>query len=634
VTASTAGLFQLFRPRLRGLLVVALLVSLSTASSLVEPWIYRAIIDDIAGVFVAPDPLEYADRAMEDVTRSLRHLPGSLGRMFNAPLQTFSGAADERRALESKTPQQAIATVLVGALLLVLVHLASEWFGLRGDVRATAEANDVERGFILRTFRHVTALPLSYFSLRSSQAVARQVDQADEISPIVMAVSKEIWPDAFSLVVILGILVSVNWELALVSLVAVPVYGLVTWRMSRALDADIDRYYALWDKVSSRIQQAIAGIKTVQAHGAAEHEVSSLSGASAEAYDTYLRRTRLQSRYAFVQNGIIGASKASVLALGGIRALEHQLTPGDVVLFLAYLDRVYDPIERLTGLYTTLQQNLGSVRRAQHLLAEAPAAGTDLPPLAPGRGLIEFDRVGFAYDDRLTVLVDISFRIQPGEHVALIGPSGAGKTTIADLLAGLYTPRSGTIRLDGQPLNRVSPASIRAAVRSVAADGTLFRASIRENIRYGRLDASDPDIDEAAAAAGLLPLLSRLPEGLNTEIGEGGVALSAGERQRVLLGRAFVAKPRLLVLDEATANLDYRTEASVKDALAVLGRGRTTMLIAHRRSMLTDVDRVMVLKGGRIEQQGTPAELLRRPGYFQDMMRQPEILIARHDASA
>jgi len=633
VTASLAGLFQLFRPRLRALLVVALLVSLSTASSLVEPWIYRAIIDDIAGVFVAPEPLEYADRALEDVTRSLRHLPGSLGRMFNAPPQA-TGADDERRALASRTPQQAIATVLVGALLLVLVRLASEWCALKGEIRAAAEANGVERNFIMRTFRHVTTLPLSYFSLRSSQAVARQVDQADQISPIVTAVSKEIWPDAFSLVVIIVLLISVNWELALISMVAVPLYGLVTWRMARALDADIDRYYALWDTVSSRIQQAIAGIKTVQAHGAGEHEVSALSRASATAYDTYLRRIRLQSRYAFVQNGIIGVSKAGVLALGGIRALERQLTPGDVVLFLAYLDRVYDPIERLTGLYTSLQQNLGSVRRARHLLAEPRATGADLPPLQPGGGLIEFDHVGFSYDERRPVLVDVSFRIEPGEHVALIGPSGAGKTTIADLLAGLFTPQRGTIRLDGQPLNGVSPASIHAVVRSVAADGTLFRASIRENIRYGRLDATDTDIDEAARAAGLLPLLSRLPEGLDTEIGEGGVALSAGERQRVLLGRAFAAKPRVLVLDEATANLDYRTEAAVKDAIAVLSRGRTTMLIAHRRSMLTDVNRVMVLRGGRIEEQGTPGELLRRPGYFHDMMRGVESAATRRRASA
>jgi ABC-type multidrug transport system fused ATPase/permease subunit len=615
-----ADLFELFRPRLRAVLAVALLVSLSTPSSLFEPWIYRAIIDDIAGVFVAPDPLDYADRTIEDVRRSLRHLPGSFGRMFSAPLRKFAGAKEERRELRSRTPQQAIATVLVGALLLVLVRVFSEWCGLRGDIRATTEASAVERAFILRTFRHVMKLPLSYFSARASQAVARQVDQADQVAPLFTAVSKEIWPDVFSLAVILVLLISVNWELALISMLAVPVYGLVTWRMGRALDANVDRYYALWDEVSSRIQQATAGIKTVQVHGADEYEVSELSRVSGSAYDTYLRRTTLQDRYAFIQNVIIGLSKAGVLALGGVRALEHQLTPGDVVLFVAYLDRVYDPIERLTGLYTTFQQNLGSVRRAQRLLAEPPAAGTDLPPLAPGGGLVEFDRVSFGYDDRRVVLRDISFRIEPGEHVALIGPSGAGKTTIADLLAGLYTARIGDIRLDGHALNRVSPSSIHAAVRAVAADGTVFRAPIRENIRYGGVDATDSEIDEAARQAGLSSLISRLPDGLATEIGEGGVTLSAGERQRVLLARAFVAKPRVLVLDEATANLDYRTEASVKEALTVLGRGRTMLLIAHRRSMLTDVDRILVLRDGRIEQQGTPTELLGEPGYFHDMM--------------
>jgi ABC-type multidrug transport system fused ATPase/permease subunit len=628
-THRVIGLLELFRSRLRAVGVVAVLVSLSTAASLFEPWIYRAIIDDIAGVFVAPDPLDYADRAIQDVTEALQHLPGSFGRMFSAPLQTFAGADDERRELDSKTPQQAIATVLVGALLLVLVRLFSEWCGLLAEIRATKEANAVERSFILRTFRHVTELPLSYFSLRSSNAVARQVDQADQISPIFTAASKEIWPDLFSLAVILTILLSVNWGLALISMIAVPLYGAATWRMTNALNADRDQYYGLWDEFSSRIQQAIAGIKTVQAHGAGDYEVAQLSRVSGRAYDTYLRRTRLENRFAFVQNVIIGAAKAGVLALGGVRALEHQLTPGDVVLFLAYLDRLYDPIERLTGLYTSIQPNIASIRRAQRLLAEPSAARAE-PPLGPGRGAIEFDRVSFAYDPRSPILTNISFRIEAGEHVALIGPSGAGKTTIANLLAGLYLPGSGAIRIDGQSLACVSPASIRAAIRTVAVDGALFRASIRQNMAYGHFDATDAEIDEAAREAGLTPLLSRLPDGLSTEIGEGGVALSAGERQRVLLARAFLAKPRVLVLDEATANLDYRTQAAVQKALEALSRGRTTLIIAHRRSMLTHVDRIIALQNGRIVQQGTPADLIDQPGYFRDMMqRREEQLTAR-----
>jgi ABC-type multidrug transport system fused ATPase/permease subunit len=185
-----------------------------------------------AVLVVAPDPVEYADRVVEDVTRSLQHLAGRLGRMFTAPLPRFVGAEDERRELESRTPQ-AMATVLMGALLLVIVRIFSEWCGLSGDLRATKEANAVEGNFILRTLPHVTRLPLSYFSLRSSEAIARQVDQADQVSPLFSALSKEIWPDAFTFVAIVIILVSVNWALALLSMLAVPLYRLVTWRMSR-----------------------------------------------------------------------------------------------------------------------------------------------------------------------------------------------------------------------------------------------------------------------------------------------------------------------------------------------------------------------------------------------------------------
>jgi ATP-binding cassette, subfamily B, bacterial len=610
-------LIDLSAKQWRALIGVTVLVSLSTASALFEPWVYRAVIDDVAGVLTS-DSLTFAERAFDDVKASLSRAPASLRRVFSAPLQRLEAPA--KRQLEPREPPEAIATILVAALLLVVVRLFSEVCRVRGDNLAASVSSDLERGLITRTFRHVTRLPLGAFTSRPSAAVTRQVDQSDQVSPLFVAASKQIWPELFSLVAVLSILGSLNAGLALIALTAVPVYIVVTWRLTRALNLDIDRYYAQWDQISSHVQEAIAGMKTVQSHGAGEQEVKRLGGLMDDAYTTYLRRTRTENRYTLVQNLLVGVSKAGVLALGGIRALEHQLTPGDIVLFLAYVDRIYNPIETLTGLYVELQQNLASLRRAERLLAEPEAADAGRSPLSAGPGRVEFDHVRFGYTDR-PVLDAVTFCVQPGEHVALVGPSGAGKTTIADLLAGLYVPQSGEIRLDGQSVGRVQAASVHEAVRSVAADGTLFRASVRENIRYGRFDATDHEVVIAAERAGLSAVIARLPEGIDTEIGEGGITLSVGERQRVLLARAFVARPRVLILDEATANLDYRTEASVKKALEELGRGHTTITVAHRRSMLIDVDRVIVIRDGRIEQQGSPAELIRSGGYFSDLIR-------------
>jgi ATP-binding cassette subfamily B protein len=467
----------------------------------------------------------------------------------------------------------------------------------------------------------VVRLPLGFFTSRASGALAHQIDQSDQVAPIFTAVSQEIWPELFAFFSVFVILFTVNRELAAVVLLVVPIYALVTWRMSRRLDTALERYYELWDEVASRIQQAVAGIKTVQAHGTAEYETRELERAARLAYETYLLRSRLQNRYTYLQDLLMAISKAAVLAIGGLKALQHQLTPGDVVLFLAYVDRVYEPIESLTGLITSLQQNVGSVRRAQRLLDQPVAPGEDLPLFAPKEGAIEFDKVSFSYGRSVRRVLDgTSFRLRPGERVALVGPSGAGKTTLTDLLVALYRPALGEIRVDGQSLNAVRPSSVRSFIRGVAADGLLFKGTITANIRYGRLDATDEEISDAAKLAGLGPVLERLPDGLETMIGERGVELSVGERQRVLLARAFVARPTILILDEATANLDFQTEERIKEALERLSRGRTTLLIAHRKSMLTDVDRVLVLREGRIEQDGSPKELIKVDGYFRQMM--------------
>ena len=260
------------------------------------------------------------------------------------------------------------------------------------------------------------------------------------------------------------------------------------------------------------------------------------------------------------------------------------------MLFVAYLEQGLSPIQNLTELYTSLRsipvgpQALAAAARRSARGGRGPAGVR-----AAGRRAIEFEDVVFGYTRRRCALDGVSFRIRAGERVGLVGPSGAGKTTITDLLAGLYQPESGAIRIDGQRLDEVAPSSVRATVRSVAADGTLFRMTVAENIRYAHPDASDAEVAEAARLAGLEPLLLRLPEGLATPIGERGVELSVGERQRVLLARAFVARPVVLLLDEATANLDFKTEEAVKQALDTIspgthhGGGRASAQHAHRR---------------------------------------------------
>jgi ABC-type bacteriocin/lantibiotic exporter with double-glycine peptidase domain len=615
---------KLGRHNIPGFLLIAFLASAGTAASLVEPWIYRAIIDDVAGVFIEPEPLIQVENFFSSIGRSAEHMSKSGERVFHRPLRSTHLKAP-RRTLHPRTVPQAFATVIIGALFIILLRASSQAFKMWGDNHSARLSNELERGFILRTFRHVMRLPLSYFSARASGAISHQIDQSDRVAPIFAAVSQQIWPEVFALISVVVIIFLVNAQLAAVVLMVVPIYALVTWRMSRHLDTALERYYELWDEVSSRIQQAVAGIKTVQAHGTAEYEAWELERSANLAYETYLRRNQIQNRYSYLQDLLMSISKAAVLAIGGLKALQHQLTPGDVVLFLAYVDRVYEPIEGLTGLITSLQENTGSVRRAQGLLEIETASGENLPDFKPKYGEIVFDQVSFKYArNGQQVLDGISFRIQAGEKIGLVGPSGAGKTTLADLLAALNQPLQGDIRIDDQSLREVRPSSVRASVRSVAADGQLFRDSIAGNIRYGRLDARDEEVTEAAMLAGLGPVIERLPEGLKTMIGERGVELSMGERQRVLLARAFVARPAILILDEATANLDFQTEASVKEALGRLSHGRTTILIAHHKSMLTDVNRVLVLRNGHIEQDGNPNELVNSEGYFRDFMLSQE----------
>jgi ABC-type multidrug transport system fused ATPase/permease subunit len=406
-----------------------------------------------------------------------------------------------------------------------------------------------------------------------------------------------------------------NITLSLLAMMIIPFYLWIAWRSSNKLEASLSSYYDRWEDVSSRMHDSIAGIKTVKLSGAENREVSRLKNIAGGAYEDYVDRTKLANKYSFWQNTLTQISSALVLGYGGYLTLEHKLTPGDVVMFVSYLDRLYYPIDNLASLWVNLQQNAASVLRAFSLLdgSVEEKGGTSLKI---EKGNVEFRDVHFGYSPGREVLKGVSFHAKAGMVTALVGVSGAGKTTIVDLVLKLYEPQSGTILIDDNDISVHDSSSIRSQVGMVSADGNVFRGSLADNIRYKRPNATNDEVLTAAISAGMEGTLKRLPEGLKTSVGEGGIGLSVGERQRIQIARTLVSQPRILILDEATANLDFAAEAEIKKTIEKIRKLNTVIVIAHRYSMVRDADHVIVLAGGKIVAQGTPKQLIADGGWF------------------
>jgi ABC-type multidrug transport system fused ATPase/permease subunit len=409
--------------------------------------------------------------------------------------------------------------------------------------------------------------------------------------------------------------------LALLSLVSVPAAAAVSRRFGRRIRASSLAVNERESDVYSHAEQTLTGIRTVQAFGREPFEQQRFDDRAHGSEGAMVRLVTQQTVFGLAVDAVLGLGLAAVTWVAATRALDGRLTVGEVLVFLGYAATLYGPVSELAGVFGELQTAAASAQRVFEVLdedgpADDPAATR---PSAPPRGNLCFEQLDFGYVPEQLVLRGIDLEVPAGRTVAIVGPTGAGKSTVVSLLLRLYDPDGGRLLLDGIDVRDVPRSWLRHHIAFVPQDPVLFPDSIRENIRYGRLDATDAEVEEAARQANILEELRAQPQGLDSPVGDRGLTLSGGQRQRVALARAFLKDAPILILDEPTSALDAATEALVMEALWRLRRGRTCVVIAHRLATVEQADSVVVMDGGRIVQQGPHKSLIRQKGLYREL---------------
>jgi ATP-binding cassette subfamily B protein len=519
------------------------------------------------------------------------------------------------------------ATVIVAVGIASVLAVVATIAAARGRLRTTGRVSaEVMHGARVRLFAHLQRLSLDFYTGEKAGVImSRMTSDIENLQQLTQEGLVQFAVQGLTMLVVSIALFVYNAKLALITLFIIvpPLVALSLWFRS-ASDTGFLRVRDGIAGVLSDLSESLAGVRVVSAYNRQPRNVVSHRNVVGAYRDANDYTAHLSATYSSATEVLGYGGQALVLLVGGRMVLGGDLSVGELTAFVLFLNSFFAPIQQLVQLYNTYQQGQSSVAKLRELLAvepsvaEAPGA-YDLPPIS---GEVVFDDVSFGYDPAAPVLHDVDLRVASGETVCFVGQTGAGKSTIAKLITRFYDPTTGRVLIDGHDLRDVTIESLRRQLGVVPQEPYLFAGSIRDNIAFARPDAAEADVEEAVDRVGLRDVIDRLPAGLDTPVHERGVSLSSGERQLLALARAFLAHPRVLVLDEATSSLDLRSEGMVEAALDVLLEGRTAIIVAHRLSTAMKADRILVVDHGRIVESGPHDELVAAGGRYAELYAQ------------
>lgn len=470
-----------------------------------------------------------------------------------------------------------------------------------------------------RIYQHLLRLSFSYYDrAQTGELISRTMSDAETVGFFLGSGMGTFFGTLVLAITTVFLLFRLHWRLTILSLCFLPFIIALAYRLNRVVRPQYRKIQERMADLTSVLQESITGAQVVRAYSAEEYEIRKFGNRNRELFNGNVVAARTWAFYRPLMNMVAVMGMVMILWYGGYQVIKGNLSPGGFVAFNSYLLMLVWPMQAIGWIINLLQRALASARRIFEILDTSPQIQEkfptrDLPSL---RGLVCFENVSFGYDETLPVLKNINLEVRPGEKVALVGATGSGKSTLVSLLPRFYEARDGRITIDGIDVRDFSLGFLRCQIGFVLQETFLFSTTIRANITYSRIDATEEECIEAARAASIHEEIMTFPQGYNTLVGERGITLSGGQKQRLGIARALLLNPRILILDDSTSNVDMETEYLIQQSLKELMRGRTTFIIAHRMTTVQEADKIVILENGEISAIGTHEELIRNPGFY------------------